>query len=131
MHARMSDPDYSDTVIDHFEHPRHIGSFAPGVDVIAGAGGTRERGAVFNLTARIAVSAVESVRFEVYGCPHCVAAGSWLSDRLVGCSEADLERWSWREVADALQVPLEKRGKLLLLEDAVRAMAADWKGRQS
>ena len=132
----MSDPDYSDLVVDHFENPRHAGRFVPAVDVIEGAGGAREHGAVFNLTARVSGKAwvsgtvIAAVRFEVYGCPHCVAAGSWLSERLVGCTPADLERWSWREVADALQAPLEKRGKLLLLEDAVRAMAADWKGRK-
>jgi len=119
--------DYSDTVIDHFENPRHAGRFGAARDVIEGAGGTRARGAVFNLTARVSDRAIEAVRFEAYGCPHCVAAGSWLSERLIGCTPADLERWSWREVADALQVPLEKRGKLLLLEDAVRALAADWK----
>ena len=121
--------DYSDLVIDHFENPRHAGRFAPATNVIEGAGGTRDRGAVFNLTATVADDTIEAVRFEVYGCPHCVAAGSWLSERLVGCTPADLECWSWREVADALMVPLEKRGKLLLLEDAVRAMAVNWRAR--
>jgi NifU-like protein involved in Fe-S cluster formation len=121
--------DYSDLVIDHFENPRHAGRFAHATNVIEGAGGTRDRGAVFNLTATVADDTIEAVRFEVYGCPHCVAAGSWLSQRLVGCTPADLERWSWREVADALMVPLEKRGKLLLLEDAVRAMAVNWRAR--
>lgn len=121
--------DYSDLVIDHFENPRHAGRFAPATNVIEGMGGTRDRGAVFNLTATVADDTIEAVRFEVYGCPHCVAAGSWLAERLVGCKPADLERWRWREVADALMVPLEKRGKLLLLEDAVRAMAADWRVR--
>ncbi|HEY4366746.1 MAG TPA: iron-sulfur cluster assembly scaffold protein [Steroidobacteraceae bacterium] len=123
----MPDPNYSDLVVDHFENPRHAGRFAAASDVIEGQGGTPERGAAFSLTARVMGEVIQSVRFEVYGCPHCVAAGSWLSERLVGCTSTDLERWSWREVADVLQVPLEKRGKLLMLEDAVRAMAADWK----
>jgi hypothetical protein len=35
----------------------------------------------------------------------------------------DLDRWSWREAAQALEVPAEKHGRLLLLEDAVRRLA--------
>jgi hypothetical protein len=40
-----------------------------------------------------------------------------------------LRRWSWREAERVLEVPAEKRGKLLLLEDAVRQLAERWQGR--
>lgn len=117
---------YSDTLIEHFERPRNVGQFAPAPDVITATAGRRDQGVQFTLSARVVGSSIQAVRFQVYGCPHCIAAGSWLSQRLVGCSLEDLERWSWREAAAALGVPPEKRGRLLILEDAVRALAEAW-----
>ena len=38
----------------------------------------------------------------------------------------EVEGLSYREIAEALQVPTEKRGRLLILEDAVRALADAW-----
>jgi hypothetical protein len=55
-----------------------------------------------------------------------VAAGSYLTTSLVGADRERLAQWSWREIAQALQVPTAKRGRLLILEDAVRAMSEDW-----
>lgn len=124
-------PEYSDIVVDHFERPRNVGRFEPAADVIEGSAGRREQGAVFTLSAtlsaRVADSFIKSVRFKAYGCPHCIAAGSWLSERLVGCTQDELQRWSWREVAAATDIPPEKRGRLLILEDAVRALSEAWR----
>jgi nitrogen fixation NifU-like protein len=118
--------EYSDVVVDHFEQPRNVGRFAPASDVIEGSAGHRDQGVRFTLSARVAESVIRSVRFEVYGCPHCIAAGSWLSQRLVGCTRDDLQRWSWREVDEVIDMPPAKRGRLLILEDAVRALAEAW-----
>lgn len=120
-------PEYSDVVVDHFERPRNVGRFERAADVIEGSAGRREQGVVFTLSARVADSFIKSVRFQAYGCPHCIAAGSWLSERLVGCTQDELQRLSWREVAAALDMPAEKRGRLLILEDAVRALAEAWR----
>jgi hypothetical protein len=48
---------------------------------------------------------------------------------LQGATHEQLRRWSWRETADALDFPPEKRGRLLVLEDAVHALADDWQRR--
>lgn len=121
--------EYSGVVVDHFERPRNAGRFVPAADVIEGRAGRRDQGVVFTLSARIGDSLIKSVRFEVYGCPHCIAAGSWLSERLVGRTQDELRRWSWQEVAQAIDIPPEKRGRLLILEDAVRALAEAWQRR--
>lgn len=82
---------------------------------------------MFVLSARVAEERIEAVRFEAYGCPHCIAAGSWLSERLVGLTQPELQRWNWREADAALRFPAEKRGRLLILEDAVKALSAAWR----
>jgi nitrogen fixation protein NifU and related proteins len=124
-----NDSAYSDLVLEHFEQPKNVGSLSAASDVISGQAGQRDHGAEFRLTARIERGAISEARFEAYGCPHCIAAGSLLTTRLVGMRREELERWSWREAAQVLQVPTAKRGRLLILEDAVRALAEDWRRR--
>ncbi len=120
------EPEYSPAVVDHFERPRNSGHFAADEGVIRGVAGDVGQGTMFALSARIAGDRIEAVRFEAYGCPHCIAAGSWLSERLVGLTRAGLNEWNWREADQALRFPLEKRGRLLILEDAVRALGEAW-----
>jgi nitrogen fixation protein NifU and related proteins len=82
---------------------------------------------MFVLSARVTADRIEAVRFEAYGCPHCIAAGSWLTERLVGLTEPELRGWKWRAADDALKFPPEKRGRLLILEDAVKALSEAWR----
>ena len=131
MHVVSADQsDYSPVVIDHFDRPRNVGRLEAGPDVIAARAGKREQGVEFSVSARLAADRIAAARFEVYGCPHCIAAASWLSERLIGLTLPDLQAWSWREAVAALQIPAEKRGRLLILEDALRALAEAWR-RQS
>ena len=123
----MSSP-YSDLVIDHFERPRNPGQWPPALDIITGTAGSVARGAQVTLSARIG-GVVREARFLAYGCPHLIAAASWLSERLRGCTQQDLSGWGWREAAEVLQVPAEKYGRLLVLEDAVQALLRDWSAR--
>lgn len=125
----MNFTNYSPSVIEHFERPRNGGRFESAVDVVEGAAGKPAQEVMFALSARIRGERIKAVRFEVYGCPHCVAAGSWLSERVIGYTRDELQAWSWREAADALEIPAEKRGRLLILEDAVRALAEAWRAR--
>lgn len=120
------EPEYSAIVVDHFEQPRNGGHFEAGEGVIRGTAGSVAQGTMFVLSARIDGDRIEAVRFEAYGCPHCIAAGSWLSERLVGMTRDELRAWRWRDADQALQFPLEKRGRLLILEDAVHALSDVW-----
>jgi nitrogen fixation protein NifU and related proteins len=125
----MSEAPYSPLVIEHFQQPRNIGRFASAPDVIAASAGDPEQGVRFDLSARVREDRVVAMRFEVYGCPHCIAASSLLSERLQGATQEQLRLWSWREAAEDLEFPPEKRGRLLVLEDAVHALAAEWQRR--
>lgn len=120
------EPEYSPAVVDHFERPRNGGHFEAREGVIEGVAGSMAQGTMFALSARVAEDRVEAVRFEAYGCPHCIAAGSWLSEHLVGLTRDELRAWSWRDADQALRFPHEKRGRLLILEDAVRALSEAW-----
>jgi NifU-like protein involved in Fe-S cluster formation len=125
----VSEAPYNSVVIEHFARPRNAGRLTPAADVIAASAGDPAQGVRFDLTARVLADRIVAVRFEAYGCPHCIAAGSLLSEGLEGATQEQLRRWSWREAAEELEVPAEKRGRLLILEDAVRALAAEWQRR--
>ncbi len=70
--------------------------------------GSVAQGTMFVLSARVAGNRIEAVRFEAYGCPHCIAAGSWLSERLVGLDRDQLRAWRWRDADQALGIPSGK-----------------------
>jgi nitrogen fixation NifU-like protein len=125
----MSETPYNATVVEHFARPRNVGRFASAADIITASAGDPDQGVRFDLSARVKDDRIVTLRFEVYGCPHCIAAGSLLSERLQGATQEQLRRWSWREAADELEFPPEKRGRLLVLEDAVHALAAEWQRR--
>ena len=125
----MARPVYSALVIEHFDHPRNVGRLASAADVIEVSAGRKEQGTVFCISVKVSGQKIEAVGIQTYGCPHCIAAASWLSEQLVGASLTQLSNWSWRQAESALEVPPEKRGRLLLLEDAVHQLAVRWQQR--
>jgi NifU-like protein involved in Fe-S cluster formation len=85
--------------------------------------GDQGRGAEVQLAALVEADRIVEARFLAYGCPHFLAAASWLCERVAGLSISALEAWDWHEAATALEVPPAKFGRLLTLQDAVRALA--------
>ncbi len=61
------EPEYSPTVVDHFQRPRNGGHFEAGEGVIRGTAGSVAQGTMFALSARVAGERIEAVRFEAYG----------------------------------------------------------------
>jgi NifU-like protein involved in Fe-S cluster formation len=118
---------YTSVVEQHFFAPRNTGALPAGPDVISAEVGDDAQGVRFRLHARIGGQRIRELRFQAYGCPHCIAAASVLTHRLEGASVDDLERWRWREAAQAVQAPAEKSGRLLVLEDAVHALGRTWR----
>ena len=78
-----------------------------------------------NVWVRFQLQVVDGVicaaRYNVYGCPHTVAAAEWTAQWLESRSARALWELNMRERREALGVPVEKMGKLLLVEDALGA----------
>jgi len=120
------DPRYSAEVWRRFESLAGAGRIEAGPDVVHGAAGDREQGAAIELDARIGAGRVTEARFLVFGCPHLVAAASWLTEQMVGFDRARLGGWDWQELAAALDIPPAKYARLLTLQDAMRDLARNW-----
>ena len=102
-----------------------MGIFNPicGPDWVAGEAGDQALGVWARFQVQIREGSIDAVSFHVFGCPHTIAAASLLAERLEG-EPAGALLGSWAHVLAAeLAVPAEKLGRLLVLEDALRACA--------
>ena len=121
-------PRYSVEVLRRLRETPGAGDPASGPTAVVGRAGDREQGAEVELAFVIGQGKVLEARFRAYGCPHFIAGASWLTERLSGAARGELAAWDWRDVAEALDVPPAKFGRLLTLQDAVRAAAENWPG---
>jgi cysteine desulfurase len=69
---------------------------------------------------------VKDARFKVRSCPHTTDVVAWLSGQLRGRSRANLIPGTPPEWAAERGVPVAKLGRLLVVEDALRACLARW-----
>ena len=105
---------------------------APGLDataasgVLAGEGGAPGQATWVRFHLTIAAGIVKSARFKAYGCPHTLAVADTLTRRLPGRTRAEGPSGTPAEWAEELKVPVEKLGRLLVVEDALRACFARW-----
>ncbi len=123
-----SDPRYGTEVQRRLRETPGAGEFPPGPDVVVGRAGDREQGCEVQLFLRVADGRVADARFRAFGCPHVIATASWLTDHLRGAQAGGLMAWDWREAVAALEVPPAKFGRLLVVQDAVRAASRNWSG---
>jgi NifU-like protein involved in Fe-S cluster formation len=98
---------------------------APGT-VLHGEAGEESREAWVRLHLRVDADTVIEARFQALGCPHTLATASWLAMQLAGRKRSEAQPGSPHIWAETLQVPVEKMGRLLLIEDALHAALAQW-----
>ncbi|MGA9369744.1 MAG: aminotransferase class V-fold PLP-dependent enzyme, partial [Steroidobacteraceae bacterium] len=75
---------------------------------------------------QVADGVVKSVLFKAYGCPHTLQVVAWVAERVRGRGRANLAPGAPAEWAEALAVPAEKLGRLLVVEDALADCARHW-----
>jgi hypothetical protein len=86
-----------------------------------GRAGREADGALVEFELEIDAGTVKSARFSAYGCPHTVAVAAWLCEMLEGQKLERFSPGSPAEWAEQFAVPTEKLGRLLVVEDALRA----------
>lgn len=121
-----ADPRYNAEVLRRLRETPGAGEAAPGVPVACGRAGDREQGIDVCLQFEVEAGRVRRGHFLAFGCPHVIAVASWLTEHARGQSRQQLEAWDWREAAGTLEVPPAKFGRLLTIQDAVRAAARNW-----
>ena len=114
--------EYSFEVQRRFHSPEGAGEYAEGTpEMAAGQAEDRTLNVWVRVQARLAGNLIRSVRFQVFGCPHIVAAADLIAEVLPGQERDALRELDMHELRMTLDAPLEKLGKLLVLEDALLA----------
>ena len=120
---------YSEKVIDHYENPRNVGSFAKDE---AGVGtsmvGAPACGDVMKLQIKVDEHGIiRDARFKTYGCGSAIASSSLVTEWLKGRTLDQAASIKNNEIAEELALPPVKIHCSILAEDAVKAAVADYK----
>ncbi len=64
------------------------------------------------------------MRFEAWACPHVIAAAEAVCRHFEGSAVIELEKFPSAQIMLDLAVPVEKTGRILVVEDTVRSLRA-------
>jgi len=125
---------YSDKVVDHYQHPRNVGSFgtsaevATRTDVGVGIVGAPECGDVMQLQIKVNEQGViEDAKFKCFGCGSAIASSSLATEWLKGRSLDDAMSIRNTQIVEELSLPPVKIHCSVLAEDSIRAAIADYR----
>ena len=118
---------YTDTVMDHFMHPRNVGEIADADGV--GEVGNAKCGDIMRMYIKVdpITQIITDVKFNTFGCGSAIASSSMATEMIKGKSIEDALALTNREVVDALGgLPAHKIHCSVLAEEAVRAAVKDY-----
>ncbi len=115
----MSADPYSQEVRDLFATTAHAGVIDDGFVVRI-----EEQGVRLELSATADSECLGELRFRAWGCPHLIAAAEAFCKEYSGRRISNLSEFSVPGLMQTLAVPVEKTGRILVLEDAVRSLGA-------
>jgi NifU-like protein involved in Fe-S cluster formation len=113
---------YNELTRSYFETAPNAGELS-GPGVFRGAAGNREQGAWVQFDLRINDGAVAAAKFLAFACPHTIAVAAWLAEQAVGRPLRPVLPESAQALRERFAVPVEKMGRLLIIEDAWLAAA--------
>ena len=121
---------YSNLTWQHFNDPVCAGVLT-GAAVRRGTAGSRAQGIWVQFDVQIGSrhqeSIVEAVRFLAYACPHVIAVADWVAQKAVGGPSEPVLPESVPALRERFEVPIEKLGRLLIVEDAwIAALASPY-----
>ncbi|HEY2464705.1 MAG TPA: iron-sulfur cluster assembly scaffold protein [Steroidobacteraceae bacterium] len=108
---------YSELTRRYFESAANAGELA-GPGVFRGAAGNREQGTWVQFDLQIKAGAISAAKFLAFACPHTIAVAAWLAERAAGRAVEALLPESVQALRERFAVPVEKMGRLLIIEDA-------------
>jgi len=121
---------YSEKVVDHYENPRNVGSFAKDDDDVGtGMVGAPACGDVMKLQIKVKDGIITDARFKTYGCGSAIASSSLVTEWVKGRSLDEAAALKNSEIAQELALPPVKIHCSILAEDAIKAAVADYRNR--
>ena len=122
---------YSDKVLDHYEHPRNVGSLDKN-DPSVGTGivGAPECGDVMKLQIRVNEQGViEDAKFKTFGCGSAIASSSLATEWVKGKTIDEALQIRNTDIVNELSLPPVKIHCSVLAEDAIKAAIRDYQAK--
>ena len=123
---------YSNKVVDHFNHPRNMGSMdRKATNVGTGIVGAPECGDVMKLQVMVDEDDnIVDAKFKTFGCGSAIASSSLATEWIKGKSLDEALEIKNTEIVQELSLPPVKIHCSVLAEDAIRAAIADIKAKR-
>ena len=119
---------YTDTVMDHFMHPRNVGEIADADGV--GEVGNAKCGDIMKIYLKIRDDIIVDVKFETFGCGSAIASSSMATEMIKGKSIHEAMALTNKAVAEALDgLPAHKLHCSVLAEEAIKNALKDYYDR--
>jgi nitrogen fixation NifU-like protein len=124
---------YSDKVIDHYENPRNVGSFAKDEEGVGtGMVGAPACGDVMKLQIKVnSEGFIEDAKFKTYGCGSAIASSSLVTEWVKGMHIDQASTLKNSDIAAELALPPVKIHCSILAEDAIKAAVDDYRKKHA
>ena len=119
---------YTDTVMDHFMHPRNVGEIKEPSGV--GEVGNAKCGDIMKMYLDIENDVIKDVKFETFGCGSAIASSSMATEMIKGKTVEEALAITNKDVVDALGgLPAHKLHCSVLAEEAIKSAVKDYYDR--
>lgn len=119
---------YTDTVMDHFMHPRNVGEIPDANGV--GQVGNAKCGDIMKMYLKIKDGVIEDVKFETFGCGSAIASSSMATEMIKGKTIDEALAVTNRQVVEALGgLPAHKLHCSVLAEESIKSAIKNYYDR--
>jgi nitrogen fixation protein NifU and related proteins len=123
---------YSDKVIEHYEHPRNVGSFdKQDEEVGTGLVGAPACGDVMKLQIKVKDGVITDAKFKTFGCGSAIASSSLATEMIKGMTLDQAATIKNTQIVEELNLPPVKIHCSVLAEDAIKAAIDDYKKKRA
>ena len=121
---------YTETVMDHFTHPRNVGEI-PDADGV-GEVGNAKCGDIMKMYLKIKDDRIEDAKFETFGCGSAIASSSMATELIKGKTVDEGLAVTNKQVVDALGgLPAYKLHCSVLAEESIKAAVKNYYDRNN
>ena len=121
---------YTETVMDHFTHPRNVGEIPDASGV--GEVGNAKCGDIMKMYLKIKDDRIADAKFETFGCGSAIASSSMATELIKGKTVDEALAVTNKQVVDALGgLPAYKLHCSVLAEESIKAAVKDYYERNN
>ena len=121
---------YSEKVLDHYNHPRNVGSMDKSSKKVGtGVVGAPECGDVMKLQIEVEGDMIVDAKFKTFGCGSAIASSSLATEWLKGKTLGEAGKIDNVQIVEELSLPPVKIHCSVLAEDAIKAAIKDYQSK--